>query len=146
MKIVQKFTHSKKNFLKSYSIFSALVLGVNCTMSVKRTNGFPWNALDYPFYLIFYLSNENCTNNKYLFLSKSMKWKWIESYGSLIKLLTHSLEKSDQFDFYFRDEHWQVKLGMHALLSWNSNCRWMTKRESVFLKEHQSWNALLMHV
>ena len=90
MKIVQKLTHPiKKNLLKSSSIFSA----IGCTpMPAKRTNGFPWHV-GYSSYLIFHFSNENCTNNKFLFLSKSMKWKQIESYGSLIKLL-NTLQRS----------------------------------------------------
>ena len=84
----ETITHLIKNFLKSYPIFSATI---HIAMSAKRTNGRRRTALDYSFYLIFHLSNENCTNNKVL--SKSMKWKRIESYGSLIKLL-NTLQRS----------------------------------------------------
>jgi len=86
----ETITHLIKNFLKSYPIFSATI---HIAMSAKRTNGRRRTALDYPSYLIFHLSNENCTNNKFLFLSKSMKWKQIESYGSLTKLL-NTLQRS----------------------------------------------------
>ena len=64
MKIVQKLTHPIKNFLKSYSIFSALVLTIH--MSAKRTNGF-LRHVGYP-YLIFHFSNENYNIN-------SEKWR-----------------------------------------------------------------------
>ena len=88
----ETITHPIKNFLKSYSIFSALVFqGI---MLAKRTHGLARHALDYPSYLISHFQMKTVQIiNFYFFIKKHEIKHKSKAMGSLIKLL-NTLQRS----------------------------------------------------